>query len=121
MLRRPSGQGTLVGLDDRSSRDDCASAPSLAPSATATLGKRMSFCKSQRGVTLIELMVTLAVFAIGAAVAYPSFTSVIRSNRVATSTNNFIGAFNLARSEAIRSNRGGAVCPSADGEACFGT
>lgn len=86
-----------------------------------TLGKRMSARESIRGVTLIELVVTIAIVAIGAALAYPSFTGLIRSNRVATATNNFIAAVNLARTEAIRSNRGGGLCPSVDGDACSGT
>lgn len=73
------------------------------------------------GVTLMELMITVAVAAIGMALAYPSFTSLMRSNRVATGTNSLLAAFNLARTEALRSNRGGGVCPSADGESCVGT
>lgn len=72
------------------------------------------------GFTLIELMVTISIAAIGMAIAYPSFTSVLRSNRVATGTNGLIASFNLARTEAIRSNRGGGVCPSTDGTACSG-
>jgi type IV fimbrial biogenesis protein FimT len=76
---------------------------------------------TSRGFTLIELMTVIAVVAIGSALAYPSFTGVIRSNRVATATNGFVAAFNLARSEAIRSNRGGGVCPSPDGASCEGT
>ena len=76
---------------------------------------------TSRGFTLVELMITIAVLAIGSALAYPSFTGVMRSNRVATTTNSFIAAFNLARSEAIRSNRGGGVCPSRDGASCEGS
>jgi type IV fimbrial biogenesis protein FimT len=76
---------------------------------------------TSRGFTLIELMITIAVLAIGSMLAYPSFSNVIKSNRVATSTNNLIAAFNLARSEAIRSNRGGGVCPSKGGAECEGT
>jgi len=76
---------------------------------------------ASRGFTLIELMITIAVLAIGSALAYPSFSGVIRSNRIATSTNGLLSAFNLARSEAIRSNRGGGVCPSSDGTQCEGT
>ena len=75
---------------------------------------------ASRGFTLIELMTVIAVVAIGSALAYPSFSNVIKSNRVATSTNNVIAAFNLARSEAIRSNRGGGVCPSTSGTQCDG-
>lgn len=73
------------------------------------------------GFTLIELMVTISIAAIGMAIAYPSFTGMLRSNRVATGTNGLIASFNLARTEAIRSNRGGGVCPSPDGAACSGT
>ena len=73
-----------------------------------------------RGFTLVELMITIAVLAIGSALAYPSFSSVLRSNRVATSTNNVIAAVNLARSEAIRNNRGGGICPSNAGTQCDG-
>ncbi|MET3931163.1 GspH/FimT family pseudopilin [Lysobacter soli] len=75
---------------------------------------------ASRGFTLIELMITIAVLAIGSALAYPAFTSVIKSNRIATSTNGLLAAFNLARTEAIRSNRGGGVCPSTSGAQCDG-
>jgi len=76
---------------------------------------------ASRGFTLIELMIVIAVMAVGSALAYPSFSGVIRSNRVATSTNGVLAAFNLARSEAIRSNRAGGVCPSTTGAGCDGT
>jgi type IV fimbrial biogenesis protein FimT len=76
---------------------------------------------TSRGFTLIELMITIAVLAIGSALAYPSFSGAMRSNRVATTTNGLIAAFNLARSEAIRSNHQGGVCPSSDGATCEGT
>ena len=72
------------------------------------------------GFTLIELMVTIAVVAILAAIALPSFQSSLRSNRVATTTNEMIASLSLARSEAIRNNGGSAVCPSNSGTACAG-
>jgi type IV fimbrial biogenesis protein FimT len=55
-----------------------------------------------RGFTLIELMVTVAVLAIVLSLAAPSFASLMASNRMSTQTNEFIGALNLARSEALR-------------------
>ena len=55
-----------------------------------------------RGFTLIELMVTLSVLAILLAIAAPSFSSLLASNRMATQSDEFIGALNLARSEAVR-------------------
>ncbi|MGQ4661278.1 GspH/FimT family pseudopilin [Lysobacter sp. F6437] len=80
----------------------------------------MSASRTIRGFTLVELMITIAVMAIGLALAYPSFSSVFRSNRVATRTNTLIASLNLARTEAIRSNRGAGVCSSADGSSCNG-
>ncbi|KAA3597687.1 GspH/FimT family pseudopilin [Stenotrophomonas maltophilia] len=72
------------------------------------------------GFTLIELMVTIAVVAVLAAIAFPSFQSTIRSSRVSSTNNEVLGLLSLARSEAIRSNRGGGVCGSSDGASCDG-
>ncbi|WP_349984786.1 GspH/FimT family pseudopilin [Stenotrophomonas sp. WHRI 8082] len=74
-----------------------------------------------KGFTLLELMVTVAVVAILAGIAFPSFESTIRSSRVAAAHNELIGLLNLARSEAIRSGRGGGVCASTDGATCSGS
>lgn len=70
------------------------------------------------GFTLIELMVTLAVAAVLTAVALPSFNGLLRGNRVSSASNNLLTAVNLARSEAIKSNRGSGVCASTDGATC---
>lgn len=72
------------------------------------------------GFTLVELMITLSVLAIGAAIAYPSFEGVMKSNRVSTATNELVASLSLARSEAIRGSRDSGVCPSADGLECEG-
>lgn len=61
--------------------------------------------KRSRGLTLVELMVTIAIAAILAAVALPGFQDVMRSNRLATQANEFVAAMALARSEAVRQNR----------------
>lgn len=70
------------------------------------------------GVTLVELVIAIAVLAILTAIALPSFQSTIRSNRLATSTNQLVSAISLARSEAIRNTRGAGVCSSNDGVNC---
>lgn len=70
------------------------------------------------GFTLIELMVTVAVVAILAAIAFPSFKSTLQSNQVSTATNDLIASFSLARSEAVRSNAGGGLCASSTGTGC---
>lgn len=78
----------------------------------------MARARTANGFTLVELMVTIAVVAILAAIALPSFSTSIRNTRLASATNEFIAAVNLARSEAVRSNRTGQVCASPDGASC---
>lgn len=74
----------------------------------------------QRGFSLVELMVTIAIVAILVAIAFPSFESTFRSNRLATSTNEMLASISLARSEAVRSTRGSGICASDDGSVCDG-
>lgn len=57
---------------------------------------------ANNGFTLIELMITLVVVIILAAIAAPSFNNMIRENRLATQANLFLGSLQLAKSEAIR-------------------
>jgi len=56
----------------------------------------------QRGFTLVELMITLAVAAIVVTIGVPSFREVIRNNRIVTQTNELVATLNLARIEAIK-------------------
>ncbi len=71
-----------------------------------------------RGFTLIELMVTIAVLAIVIAIAAPSFTSVIQSNRTTALHHEILGALQLARSEAVKRRTEVIVCRSEDQEDC---
>jgi len=68
--------------------------------------------KYSRGFTLVELMVTLAVLAILATLAIPSFQEVIRSSRLSTAANDLSSAMALARSEAVRRGARVTLCRS---------
>lgn len=56
----------------------------------------------QRGFTLLELIVTVAVAAVLLALAVPSFQNMIASNALSTASNDFVSALNLARMQAIK-------------------
>lgn len=60
-----------------------------------------------RGMTLVELLVTLAIAAILMTVAAPSFVRMIKSNSMSGTVNTFLADIRYARSEAVR--RGGRV------------
>ena len=66
------------------------------------------------GVTLIELLVTVAILTILLSLGVPSFQTFIAENRVKTATTDFMSSLNLARSEAIRRGVRVVVCKSSD-------
>jgi len=71
-----------------------------------------------RGMTLIEVLVTLSVLAILLAIGVPAFNQFVVSNRLSAYSSDMLSTLTLARSEAIKRNSRVVLCKSADGESC---
>lgn len=76
---------------------------------------------SQTGVTLIELMVTVAVLAIAAGMVAPSLSGLRASGQLRAASDELSGALQMGRHEAMK--RGGrvSICASSNGSTCGGS
>ena len=66
--------------------------------------------RSQQGFNLLELMTAVAVLGILLGLGVPSFTQMIRNNRVVANTNELVVALSAARSEAVKRGLPTSVC-----------
>lgn len=71
-----------------------------------------------RGFTLVELMVTMAIMAVLVTIAAPSMSTMIESAKLSSASNGLLSHLRLARSEAIKRNSRVVLCKSSDGIGC---
>ena len=71
-----------------------------------------------RGFTLIELMIVMAIFALILSFGIPQYNTLVMNGRISSKTNELQGLLQLARSEAVTNRVQTLVCGSTDQTNC---
>ena len=98
--------------------------PARFPKDFSTTWSEMQDMKSlpsidrSAGLTLLEMLVTLGILGIMAAVAVPSLMDTVNRMAVTSAARTISSTLSLARSEAVKRGQDVSICPSGDGEDC---
>lgn len=76
--------------------------------------------RAARGISLVELITTLAVAGITLAVIVPSWHGLAERSQITTTANSLLTDLRYARSTAVTRNLPVSLCPSEDGSSCSG-
>ena len=79
-----------------------ATACSIPPQYSETTLLYITMMKKITGFTMIEIMITIAIAGILAAVALPSFSNMQKNNCLTTSVNSLVSSLQRARSDAVK-------------------
>lgn len=80
---------------------------------------KLSLKRRSSGFTLVEALITISIASVLASIAIPSFNNMIASNRISTSSSDFVTALMYARSEATKRSVGVSICPAhSNGTSC---
>jgi len=80
----------------------------------------MAFRNNERGLTLTEMIIAMAIAAMLIMAVVPGMTDLINNNSLSAQNNALADAFMLARSEAIKRAQSVGVCSSTNGSSCSG-
>lgn len=76
----------------------------------------LSTQRKSQGFTLVEAMVAIVIVGILLTIGIPSMSNLINDTRTSSSVNEFVGALNVARSEAVKRGRLVTICRSVNAE-----
>jgi len=88
------------------------------PSALSLAASSPAQRQRMRGVTLTELLTTIAILSVLLTGAATAWNKVGASMRLSSYSNVFVSQLNLARSESIKRNGRVVMCKSGDGASC---
>lgn len=123
-MYRPQGRITKRGVlqaEPIPGRAGPSAVPQLDRATRHPAARHCRRVRAMAGLTLLELLTTLAVVAILLSAAVPGFRHLTINNQLVSQTNELAGALNLARNEAVTRNRTVSICQSSDGASCGGT
>ncbi len=75
-------------------------------------------CRGTRGMSMLDLMITISIGAILLAAGVPTFSATANKNQIDTTASQLLVSLNVARSEAVKRRRSVRVCPSVDSSSC---
>lgn len=79
-----------------------------------------SSAQSPRGITLLELVTTVAVAGVLLAVVVPGWTAFTQRSQLTAAANQVLTHLRYARSEAVHRRQPVSLCPSDDASSCSG-
>ena len=111
----PAHRVCPIASSARHVRPDSAPAASTVPVAAPAISRR------QRGLTVLEIMISVALLGVILAIGIPSYAHMTISNGLTSDTNDLVASMQFARSEAVTRGETVTVCAAnANLDACSG-